>query len=133
MTDHSHIAMSFEANNVVGPLDCSAGGVPYNSGHIEYWKGQAREARAEITKLRAERAAAARDMRERCAKAADELAAYEQVIIDRTHADTVLSEEGQCSIVYPAGSRQVAAQFIARAIRALPDTPALPSHDGASK
>lgn len=60
------------------------------------------EAQAEITKLRAERDAAARDMRERCAKVAEDLT------MGMTN--------------HPAA--------IARTIRALPDTPAVIATSG---
>jgi hypothetical protein len=82
------MAMNFEASAAVGAVTCSQGGVPFNAGHIQYWMGQAREARierdmamtdghdriaelnAEIDQLRAERDAAARGMRDRCFVAA---------------------------------------------------------------
>lgn len=62
---------------------------------------------------------------EACAKVADDFAAYEQTVLDRAHADDVLSETGRKSIVVAAGSRQVAAEQIAHDIRAL----SLPSTD----
>lgn len=55
--------------------------------------------------------------RERCAKIADDFAAYEQTVVDRAHADEALSDSGRKSIVSSAGSRQVAAEQIAHDIR----------------
>ncbi|QUS39584.1 hypothetical protein RPMA_12605 [Tardiphaga alba] len=66
------------------------------------------EAAAEITKLRAERDAAARDMRERCAKVAEEM-----------------SENPNWS-----PSEQDGAFSLAKMLRLLPDTPAILATDG---
>jgi hypothetical protein len=56
---------------------------------------------------------------ERCAKVADDFAAYEQTVLDRAHADEALSETGRESILHSAGSRQATAEQIAHDIRAL--------------
>jgi hypothetical protein len=44
---NTDIDMNFEASIAVGVVTYSPGGVPINGGHIQYWMGQAREARAE--------------------------------------------------------------------------------------
>lgn len=56
---------------------------------------------------------------EECAKVADDFAAFEQTVVDRSHDDGALSDTARKTIGYAAGSRQVAAEQIAHDIRAL--------------
>lgn len=80
----------------------------------------AEEAADLITKLRAERDAAARDMRERCAKVADDFTGYSGE-----------GSEGDNDLIgmFARGNRN-AKRRIGNLIRALPDTPAVIATDG---